>query len=632
MQQRIIDPPKDQWDLLCPRLTSGESEVAKLFHYKLPLEWEIYIQPYLNGLRPDFVLLNPYAGIAVFEIKDWNLKTLQYSTISNRKTPSPINQIERYEEEIFNLYCPRLNDYYGKAVITAGLIFTKVPQAEVDRLLDPYRHKGVKQYRDRYPFSGSERVEKGNIDELFPESKKWGKLNPSRSMSSDTAADLRGWLKEPAFSQEQRKPLNLNEDQREIARERTTTGYRRVKGPAGSGKSLALAARAAVLASEGKQVLVCTFNITLMNYLRDLVARHARELAEKQTTRPQVIRQQIEFRHFHGWCKQVCTLTGHEDDYSQLWKRYSKAEVMNDHMAKLVLQIYEDLEGSDVLPIYDAILVDEGQDYRLLWWKTLRKAVTPDGEKLLVADKTQNIYGTATAWTDEAMKDAGFSGVWKELKTSYRLPDKIIQILEKFSDDFLRPLGEEVDLARSEQTELDFNPKTELRWVQMSSGGPTAEVCFEEVRRQMQRLRSDTANPDIIFLTQNNDMGLELVEKCEQAGIRALHTFGQEDQDYKKNEASRRKKLAFFLGDARVKATTLHSFKGWEGRHLILHVSRIASSEDRALFYTALSRTKKHRNGSMLTVVSSCPDLHDFGFNNFRPNFECPCRECSFSQ
>ena len=108
MQRRIIDPPEDQWDLLCPQLTPGESEVAKLFHYKLPLEWEIYIQPYLNGLRPDFVLLNPYAGIAVFEIKDWNLKTLQYSTISNRKTPSPISQIERYEEE-FSIFIARVS-------------------------------------------------------------------------------------------------------------------------------------------------------------------------------------------------------------------------------------------------------------------------------------------------------------------------------------------------------------------------------------------------------------------------------------------------------------------------------------------------------------------------------------------
>ena len=84
MQQRIIDPPKDQWHRLPTALTSGENKVYNLFDARLPLEWEMYIQPHLNGLRPDLVLLNPYAGIAVFEIKDWSLNTLEYSIEHNQ--------------------------------------------------------------------------------------------------------------------------------------------------------------------------------------------------------------------------------------------------------------------------------------------------------------------------------------------------------------------------------------------------------------------------------------------------------------------------------------------------------------------------------------------------------------------
>ena len=74
MPQRIIEPPKDQWDLLPTPFTPGEREVFELFDFKLPLEWEMYIRPHLNGLQPDLVLLNPYAGIAVFEIKDKGLE------------------------------------------------------------------------------------------------------------------------------------------------------------------------------------------------------------------------------------------------------------------------------------------------------------------------------------------------------------------------------------------------------------------------------------------------------------------------------------------------------------------------------------------------------------------------------
>ena len=629
MQQRIIDPPKDQWNRLPTPLTPGEDKIYNLFDNGLSLEWEMYIQPHLNGLRPDLVLLNPYAGVAVFEIKDWCLNTLESSIKHNQTTKNPINQIRLYEDEIFNLYCPRLNDRYGKAVITAGLIFTRIPQSEVNRLLNPFRDRNMKDYPDQYPFSGSECVTAGSIDVLFPEHKRWGRQKQSRTMSEDTANDLRGWLKEPAFSKEQREPLELNSRQLTIATDPTQERYRKVRGPAGSGKSQALAARAAVLGSEGKRVLVCTFNITLMNYLRDIVARHTREFARKQGENPKVIRQQIEFRHFHGWCKWICSLVGRENDYFQLWQQFSEEAVLKEQMAKLVSQIYTDPSVHDDLPIYDAILVDEGQDYNKDWWQTLQKAVITDGEMLLVADKTQNIFGADVTWLEGPLPGTGISSSWYNLETSYRLPSEIVSILEDFADHFLIPSGVEVDIPK--QIELDFNPPIEFRWVQVSSDHSIAEICFEETRWQMEYLQSDTAMPDVIFLAPTNDVGIMFVEKCEKKNIHVLNTFGEEDQapdafgqgngNLGTYENSRRKKLAFFLGDARIKATTLHSFKGWEGRHLVLYVSRIASAEDCALFYTALTRLKKHPNGSILTVISDCPELYNFGKRNFSPNF-----------
>ena len=289
------------------------------------------------------------------------LNTLQCSIKYNWATQSPINQIKLYEDEIFNLYCPRLDDRNGKAVITAGLIFTEIPQTKLNDLLYPFRDGNMRRYPDQYPFSGSECIAEGNINVLFPEHKKWSRQKPSVIMSEDTANDLRGWLKEPAFSKKQREPLKLNDDQREIATDPTRERYRKVRGPAGSGKSQALAARAAVLASEGKQVLVCPFNITLMNYLRDLVARQVREIASQQGGHPQIIRKHVEFRHFHGWCNRICTLAGRENDYFQLWGQFPKEAVLNEHMAKLVSQIYTDPSVRDILPTYDAILVDEGQ-------------------------------------------------------------------------------------------------------------------------------------------------------------------------------------------------------------------------------------------------------------------------------
>jgi superfamily I DNA and RNA helicase len=66
-------------------------------------------------------------------------------------------------------------------------------------------------------------------------------------MTENLADDLRGWLVEPSFSSMQRTPLALDSNQRSLVETRTDIGYRRIKEPAGSGKSLVLAARAARL-------------------------------------------------------------------------------------------------------------------------------------------------------------------------------------------------------------------------------------------------------------------------------------------------------------------------------------------------------------------------------------------------
>ena len=66
---RFIQPPKDQHDRLRRPLTNGEKLAFEFFDKCLNKNWEIYIEPHLNGLRPDFVLLHPKAGIAVFKNK-----------------------------------------------------------------------------------------------------------------------------------------------------------------------------------------------------------------------------------------------------------------------------------------------------------------------------------------------------------------------------------------------------------------------------------------------------------------------------------------------------------------------------------------------------------------------------------
>ena len=94
-----------------------------------------------------------------------------------------------------------------------------------------------------------------------------------------------------------RRPLTLSAAAANIANNPSKARIRRVRGAAGCGKSLGLAARAARLAHEGKEVLVVTFNSTLTHYLRDLAADHCHDLGAPLN--------RITFAHLLALCEQA---------------------------------------------------------------------------------------------------------------------------------------------------------------------------------------------------------------------------------------------------------------------------------------------------------------------------------------
>ena len=66
----VIDPPIETIANLPTLLNAGEQAVLNYFQNKLSNAWEIFVQPPMTGLRPDFVLVHPSNGIVVVEVKD----------------------------------------------------------------------------------------------------------------------------------------------------------------------------------------------------------------------------------------------------------------------------------------------------------------------------------------------------------------------------------------------------------------------------------------------------------------------------------------------------------------------------------------------------------------------------------
>ena len=592
MSQRIISPPREDWGDLPTPLTPGEWKAAEFFDRHLPPCWEIYVQPHVNGLQPDFVLLHPRIGVAVYEVKDWNPATSCYwvdGTHGTHNKPTlkarfpgaggttalsgksnPFSRVREYKARIHDI-CTVALGKRGFGRITAGLIFSIGPSHYWENLGAPFKQQ--KEPERCYPVAGQDALRSGQISRVFPEA-----AQPKYELMTEQVADLlRGWLREPDFSRQQRLPLHLNSAQKRLINtDPGRTGLRRMRGPAGSGKSLVLAARAACLASTGKRVMVVGFNITLTHYLHDLAVRHLRSLETTKTMYRNAYRNMI-FKHFHGWKKWCASCEGG--------------------------------------PEFDAILVDEGHDFKLAWWRAVRTVLKCGGEMMLAFDRTQDIYQRAGAWTEDTMQGAGFSGPWNELTECYRCHEKLLPALRCYANTFMR--GIESHLPVPAQPELPQFYPLKGRWVQIDENSDWVTKCVDELEAIQCSLPQDSGYSDVVCLFPEHCRGFEFIKKVkERLGITIAHTFSAADDSGVRQTESRPLKLGFWAGNGQMKATTIHSFKGWEARHMLVYVDDVQKRP--ALFYTALTRLLRHEHGSTLTVVSSCPGLREFG-NRFFP-------------
>jgi hypothetical protein len=487
-------------------------------------------------------------------------------------------------------------------------------------LLEPGRVRGPRAHYT--PISGGDRLQLGDIGAVFPEALR---LN-SRLMSDELARDFRTWLVEPSFEIAWRRPLSLDSAQRRLATGEVATQsrYRRVKGPAGSGKSVVLGVRAAWLSARKKDVLVVTYNITLWHYIRDLAIRFpepGRDLVHKTT-----------WEHFHGWCRRVIVdQAGMKAKYDELWARHYRelgeapgnhqgdllggrgdadmeAHLLDVELPTLARRAVNQARQLGILVTYDAILVDEGQDLSGEWWDVLQGVLRQQGEMWLFADDTQSLYGRTTAWTDAPMRDAGFRGRWSQLEGSYRLPRALVPILDRFIRGYLPGTTSDPPTVPQAQLALTSLEPLNLRWWQIDGAEDAAELCVEAVLSTPGFADPDmVAFTDITLLVSDRRLGQECVRIFQRHGIDAAHTFGSDGQQ------ERKQKLGFFMNDSRVKVTTIHSFKGWETRALVVHIARAMDERALRAAYAGLSRLKSDPNGSYMTVVCAASQLEAFG-------------------
>ncbi len=579
MQNSRIYPKWEDIENLKDPLTEGELYFAKYLDDHLPNEWEIYIQPYLNGDRPDVVILHPKVGLMVFEVKDWNLKI--YSTeekeFYNKKTnqkgiyyksyvldknhqkqfiPNPIRQIERYRSNLL-LYIPRLanaidDNFKRIAVLKIGLYFHNSTTREAQNFIPNFKEKHCLVF-------GRDIITSENIDKIVPD------INRSQSyfMDNEWANEIRFWLKPPYHAIEQGQKIILSKEQKRHITP-SPNQHQRLRGVAGSGKTLVIAQRAANSASQGKKILILTYNITLWHYIRDAISR-ARYGFEWE---------QIEFNHFHGFCKNYL----YENDIDFPENDNDTNTFLDNTIPQLIIDSMKKGKNKKNRK-YDVILIDEGQDYTDKYYHMLCMFLTDNNELLLVADEKQNIYSRELSWL-ENMKGTKFKGRWRELKESYRLPLPILKEANRFADMFLPDIGlipEAVDNSL-------FDPK--LLWREVSNFNIALEKIF--IAFQWLTHKQSIHPSEIVILIPTHEEGLKFKKYFQDRNINVNDVFEEE-------RGNKKHKHSFWMGDSRVKMSTIHSFKGWE----LLNVILLTPDNEEYpnidyLMYIAITRTREN--------------------------------------
>lgn len=354
-------------------------------------------------------------------------------------------------------------------------------------------------------------------------------------------------------------------------------GHRLLFGVAGSGKTVILLARARELARKDPdaRILVLCYNISLAAYLRHALAGYP----------------SVTVHHFDGWAK--------SSDVS----RYPNES--DDSFGKRFLaRISSGLRDS---ARFDAVLVDEAQDFDPTWFKVILMGMKDpvDGDLLIVGDGHQSIRTTRKiVWKDLGIQASGRTVSARfGLDRNYRNSREIIA--------FANPLLHEEAEESFQNPDGVAAVPLDLSLVQRSTGH--APRLIRSPSRQAQ---CDAAFEVITDLLAGRWNGKPLPAALFPEEIGVLYPCIENDADRLSLETFRRRltesgiplhwltenqEAKTQVCDPTLKVQTIHSAKGLQYRAVILlwadilprHYVEQSEAEERALLYVALTRAEE---------------------------------------
>ena len=354
----------------------SEREVFELLA-KLPDDCMVYYEPAIERRYPDFIVIIPDFGVLIIEVKGWSIGSLVSADphicmvrfkSGDESVPHPIRQARKY---MF-----RLVDKC-KASPNRNLLVHQEGE-RTNKLSFPFAHISI------LSNITTEDIRSRHFQEVFPEREVIfaERLKFLKTLSSSALKEeFRDyfsvtWKFEPLTGKKLNalratihpfividrndEALQLLDKEQEEHAKKIGAGHRLIYGPVGTGKTIILLAKARLLAEDPqKRILALCFNRPLGQHLKDSLQGFSNVTAMT----------------FYKWAASL----------DPLWK---EGESKDELGLRLLTSMKRRLEAQ---VRYDAVLIDEAQDFPASWFRCAVNALNDpeDGDLLVVGDGRQ---------------------------------------------------------------------------------------------------------------------------------------------------------------------------------------------------------------------------------------------------
>ena len=580
-----IYPTLEQIELLRVKPTAGERKLLHFLNSSLDDTYEVYFQPFLNGDNPDIIILRENSGVMIIEVKDWNLDSYvlspkrhwQLKNVNNlygkkQVVKSPIQQVFEYKENLYNLHIETLLERRIKnpkflSIVTCAVYFHNASKDQIDKFLinENSSDYSYLKFLSHFEILGFDSLTKDNFQKVI--SKRW--LDKKSYLFDDKLyTSFKRYLMPPTHTIEQGKTITYTDEQLRII-ESKIGSRQKIKGVAGSGKTLALAKRAvnAHLRHKGK-VLILTYNISLRNYIHDRISEVKENFEWKNFT----------ILHYHHFIK-----------------------AHNNNVNYLKIEEDEVLDSGGIS--FQTIIIDEVQDYQKEWILNVKLFLAKEGEFVVYGDEKQNIYQRTL---EDKKPYTSISGQWNILKKSFRVTSDIANIATQFQRFFFTEKYDydEIQVQRSlfdtsfikyhyfETADISAIMSI-YNYIITETSIHDNDICFQASRVEILRLIDKYIRDNLHKKTNTMFETLEVYEKLKM-------DFSTDEKKIRKEleNVRRNKKFNFWMNSGTTKLSTIHSFKGWEIETLFLIVENERDEESKfttdELIYTAITRCRQN--------------------------------------